>query len=357
MPGAQPTPEAIRLAKRLRELRERAFTKLTQLELGQALADGDGAVSPAAISMWENPTSGRLPPHARLEAYARLFCTSRSFEGDVHMLGLSELTAEELSRMDELKKELLDLRNGAAARGEAPASGQAESMWHFPDGSRITLACNRLSEDRRPPSADPANLNYVRWAELADLDTLIDVYGAVRAYNPTSRVVIKAVQDLTQQDIANHLVLIGGWTWSTMFPALSRIFPIPIGSGDPGERGAIVVRNPDGEEREFKYTLVDGQLVEDVGFFARGVNPSAPRRTLTVCGGITTRGVRGAARCFIDWEMREHNEQYLFPRFPGASVYCIVMRVPVVNDDPLTPDLSREENLLFEWSDIDRDAE
>jgi hypothetical protein len=357
MPGAQPTPEAIRLAKRLRELRERAFTKLTQSELGQALADGDGAVSPAAISMWENPSSGRLPPHARLEAYARLFCTPRSFEGGVHMLGLSELTAQELSRMEQLKDELLDLRDSAAARGEAPASGQAESMWHFPDGSRITLACNRLPEDRRPPSADPASLNYVRWAELADLDTLIDIYGAVRAYNRTSRVVIKAAQDLTQQDVANHLVLIGGWTWNTMNRWFSRIFPIPIESGDPGERGAIVVRNPDGEDKEFPYKLVDGELVEDVGFFARGVNPSAPRRTLTVCGGITTRGVRGAARCFIDWEMRERNEQYLIPRFPGASVYCIVMRVPVVNHDPMTPDLSIKDNVLFEWSGTDRDTE
>jgi hypothetical protein len=355
MPDAQPTPEAIRLAKRLRELRERAFTKLTQGELGQALADGDGAISPAAISMWENAT--RVPPQGRLDAYARLFCTPRSFEGGVHMLGLTELTTQELSRMEELKGELRDLRDSAAGRGEAPASGQAESMWHFPDGSRITLACNRLPDDARPPSTDPASLNYVRWADLADLDTLIDVYGAVRAYNPTSRVVIKAAQDLTQQDVANHLVLIGGWTWAAMFPALSRIFPIPIGSGDPGERGAIVVQNADGEDQEFPYKLVDGKLVEDVGFFARGVNPSAPRRTLTVCGGITTRGVRGAARCFIDWEMRERNEQYLIPRFPGASVYCIVMRVPVVNDDPMTPDLSKEENLLFEWSDTDRNAE
>ena len=92
-------------------------------------------------------------------------------------------------------------------------------------------------------------------------------------------------------------------------------------------------------------------LVEDVGFFARGENPSAPRRTLTICGGITTRGVFGAARCFIDWEMRERNEQYLHPRFPEGATYCVVMRVPGRHRDPLTPDLSKKENRLFEWYD------
>ena len=55
--------------------------------------------------------------------------------------------------------------------------------------------------------------------------------------------------------------------------------------------------------------------------------------------------------------MRERNEQYLAPRFPDGSTYCIVMRVQVFNQDPLTPDLSKEENRLFEWCDADADAE
>jgi transcriptional regulator with XRE-family HTH domain len=353
--NARPSQEAITLARRLRELRERA--RLTQSELGQALGDAEGALSPAAISMWENPTSGRLPRPSRLEAYARLFCTSRSFEGGARMLGIDELTAQERHRLEELERELLGLRDNVLLREEAPSSGEAQSMWHFPDGSRITLVCYRLPPERRPPSANPGSLNYVRLAEFADLDTLVDIYGAIRAYNPTSRVVIMAAEDLRQRDVANHLVLIGGLTWKIASPWFSRIFPIPIEAGDPGDRGAIVVRDRDGGEREFTYTLVDDELVEDVGFFARGENPAAPRRTLTICGGITTRGVRGAARCFIDWEMRERNEQYLKPQFPDGSTYCIVMRVPVVNQDPLTPDLSKEENRLFEWCDTSAEAE
>jgi transcriptional regulator with XRE-family HTH domain len=352
MAAAQPAPDAFRLAKRLRELREREFGRLTQSQLGQAFGTPEDRLSPAAISMWENPSSGRLPPPSRLEAYALLFCTPRSFEGGVHMLSVDELTQQEQARREDLRQELLALRDSAEAREGALSPSRAQARWHFPDGAPITLVCDRLVLENRPPHADPAYLNYVRLSALADLDALVDVYGAIRANNPTSRVVITAAEDLTARDVANHLVLIGGRVWQTVTPSFSRIFPIPIDPEDPYDRGAIVVHDPEGAEHEFKYTLVDGELVEDVGVFARGENPAAPLRTLTILSGVTTRGVRGAARCFIDPEMRDRNEQYLIPRFPEGSTYCIVMRVPVVNKDPLTPDLFVARNRLFEWCDV-----
>jgi hypothetical protein len=344
----QAGPGAVRLAERLRELRENAPVTLTQSDLGKALADARGPVGPATISSWENPASGRLVPVSRLESYARLFSTPRSFQGTVHLLPDADLTSDERSDFAQLRDELVSLREAAAARQAAPTE-VPRSIWHFPDGSRITLVCSRLPEDRRPPSADPDDLNYVRFSSLADLDALIDIYGAIRAHNPDSRVLITAAQDLTERDVANHLVLIGGLAWEIVKPWFARIFPIPIEAGDPGERGAIAVNDPVEGRLEFNYHLTGGALLEDVGFFARGENPSAPRRTLTICGGITTRGVRGAARCFIDYEMRERNEQYLMPRFPEGSTYCIVMRVPVINRGPLTPDLSKKENRLYEW--------
>ncbi len=349
------TPEAVRLAERLRELREREYGKLTQTELGRALG-GEVPASPATISMWESPTSGRTIPSSRIESYALLFCTPRSFDGAARLLALEDLTALEQGRFEELKQELFELRDRAVGRQDLAASRAARSMWHFPDGSRITLVCGRLPADLLPPHADVGNLDYVRLAQLADLDALIDIYGEVKTYNPASRVRILAAEDLAQRDVANHLVLIGGLAWTAVNPWFSRIFPMrtfptPLDPADPGKRGAIVVRNSDGEEQEFRSTLLDGQLIEDVGVFARGANPSAPQRTLTICGGITTRGVHGAARCFIDKEMRQRNEQYLFPRFPDGSTYCIVMRVPVVNNGPLTPDLSRDDSRLFEWCD------
>ncbi len=348
----QPSTAALRLAERLRELREHEFTRLTQGDLGRALG-GAEPLSPATISVWETPSADRIPPVARLEAYALLFCTRRSFDGGVRMLSRSELTADERERFDELKSELLGLRDSALSAADPAERDRVQSMWHFPDGGPVTLVSSRVPGKDQPPHADPKHLNYVRTAGLADLDTVIDIYGAIRAYNPTSRVVIKAAGDLDARDVANHLVLIGGGAWKTVTRFFSRILPLPIDAEDPFERGAIIVHQADGSKREFKWTQSDGQLIEDVGVFIRGENPSAPKRTLTICSGITTRGVRGAARCFIDPEMRERNDRYLIPRFPKGSTYCIIMRVPIFNADPLTPDLTKDDNRLFEWSDAD----
>jgi hypothetical protein len=231
-----------------------------------------------------------------------------------------------------------------------------ESVWHFLDNSQITLVCSRLPPPHQSPLADPGYLNFVRFSGLADLDALIDIHGAIRANNPDSPVSIIAAQDLTHRDIASHLVLIGGLAWGTVNPWFSRIFSIPIEPGDPANRNAIVVQVPQSGEREFTHTIINDELVEDVGFFASGKNPSAPERSLTICGGITTHGVLGAARCFIDWEMRERNEKYLASRFTRGSTYCIVMRVPVANKDSLTPDLSKPEYRLFEWSEGSAEA-
>src|SRR2546422_7904936 len=109
------SPAAVRLARRLRELRERAYTRLTQEELGRALGGGvDEGVSPATISMWENPASDRLPPPNRITAYARLFCTPRSFDQGVpRLIPERELTEEERTRLGELRRELLELREYA----------------------------------------------------------------------------------------------------------------------------------------------------------------------------------------------------------------------------------------------------
>jgi hypothetical protein len=296
---------------------------------------------------------------ARVEAVPTAPSTEdAAIAGQGELIQLRE-QIERLTKANEQLRSRLAARSQLAEEGSQPQDGALgqetdgplgrRSMWHFPDGSRITLVSDRVPDDRRPPSSHRRYLNYVRLSDLADLDSLVEIYGAIRAHNPTSRVVIMAAQDLTQSDVANHLVLVGGLTWQTINPWFSRIFPIPIEPGDPGERGAIVVRDPDDGERAFEYVMDGEELVEDVGFFACGENPSAPRRTLTICGGITTRGVHGAARCCIDWEMRQRNELYLMSQSSGSTAYCVVMRVPVVNGDPLTPDLSKKENRLFEW--------
>ena len=74
---------------------------------------GRGSAQRATVSLWEKPGSDRLPPPPRLAAYARLFCTSRSFtSGTPRLLRDEELTEQERRREAELYDELLACASG-----------------------------------------------------------------------------------------------------------------------------------------------------------------------------------------------------------------------------------------------------
>ena len=116
-----PSIPARRLAERLRDLREQRH--LTQKQLARVLGGAD-ALSIATVSLWEKPGSDRLPPPPRLAAYARLFCTSRSFaSGTPRLLRDDELTEQEQEREAELYDELLALRERAQSTGAAALHG------------------------------------------------------------------------------------------------------------------------------------------------------------------------------------------------------------------------------------------
>jgi transcriptional regulator with XRE-family HTH domain len=136
--GHAPVPARI-LSERLRELREREFGPLTQKQLARALGGSD-PLSAATVSLWERPGSDRLPPPERLAAYARLFCTHRSFSsGAPRLLPDEELTERERAREAELYEELLDLRARAQSAGpviDSPEQISVEqhgSLSRFPD--------------------------------------------------------------------------------------------------------------------------------------------------------------------------------------------------------------------------------
>lgn len=335
-----PRPPAVGLARRLRELREYAQVRLTQEELGRALGGGgeDDRVSPATISMWENPASARVPPPHRLQAYAQLFCSTRSFEGTPHLLAIADLDPAERLAYTDLRDELLALR-GRTEQAQ-PVPEPAAEVWRFPDGKPITIVCGLLPADHQPPQADPADLNYVRMARFADLDTLVDVYGVVKATNPDSLVILTTAKEMTRVDALNHLILIGNTELNLAGRWFARHIELPVTVDESGvHRG----------EETFAYTLEDGELIEDVGVFVRGPHPSAPHRTLIMCNGITTRGVRGAAQTFLNPTVRARNARWAARRFPADTVHCVVMRVPVLNGEPLPQDLEDPASRLFEW--------
>ena len=90
-------------------------------------------------------------------------------------------------------------------------------------------------------------------------------------------------------------------------------------------------------------------LLEDVGMLARLPNPYNGLRTLTYCNGIHSRGVLGAVRCLTDPDVREDNEQYLEETFPGSDRFVILMRVPVLGGQTVSPSLKNPGTVRFQW--------
>jgi len=343
----QPSIPARRLAERLRALREQEH--LTQKQLARVLG-GAEPISIATVSLWEKPGSDRLPPAQRLDAYARLFCTNRSFDGDrPRLLSSGELTEQERERETELYDELVALRELAARSTSALATvdGPRSALWQFADPTAVSIVCSDAVDP--PPYFQPSHLNYSTYARYADLDAMIAVYGQVKADNPARMVRILPTERLVRDFALNHLILIGGRTE----PWFQQDIPLPTAEEIPGSDPVThLFRCSVGEEtREFtSFRDDEGTLVEDVGLIARGPHPIVPGRTVTFLSGITSRGVHGAALGFIDSHVRDTNERYLESAFGNVESFCILMNIRVQNDIALPPNLWRENTRLYEWS-------
>jgi transcriptional regulator with XRE-family HTH domain len=346
----QPSIPARRLAERLRALREQE--RLTQKQLARVLG-GSEPLSIATVSLWEKPGSDRLPPPQRLEAYARLFCTSRSFDGGrLRLLSSGELTEQERERERELYDEFVELRGRAQSTSAlATAKGPRSALWHFPDPIAVSIICSDAVDP--PPYAEPAHLNYTRYARYADLDALVTVYGQVKADNPARMVRILPTGRLAQDFALNHLIYIGGAA-SDAASLFAQDIPLPTADEIPGTDPVThLFRCEVGEEtRTFTSSRDDeGNLTQDVGLIARGPHSIIPGGTVTLLSGITSRGVHGAALCFVDSHVRDTNERYLESAFGNAESFCILMSIPVQNGIALPPNLWRDNTRLYEWSE------
>jgi transcriptional regulator with XRE-family HTH domain len=342
----QPSIPARRLAERLRSLREQQ--RLTQKQLARVLG-GSESLSIATVSLWEKPGSDRLPPPQRLDSYARLFCTSRSFEGErPRLLSSGELTEPERERERELRDELIALRERAQSTNAATTvKGTRSALWHFADPIAVSIVCSDAVDP--PPYAQPSHLNYTRCARYADLDALFAVYGQVKADNPARMIRILPTERLAQDFALNHLILIGGAAAGYFEPDIPLPAPEEIPDTDPVTHlFRCTVKE---EMREFRSCRDDdGILVQDVGLIARSPHPIVPGGTVTLLSGITSRGVHGAALCFIDPHVRDTNERYLDSAFGNAESFCMLMNIPVQNEIALPPNLWRENTRLYEWS-------
>lgn len=345
-PTAPAAPAA--LARRLRELREQhqAGSRVTQSMVAEALD-----ASTPLVSSWESTSSTSVPSPARLQAYATIFASRRSFEdGRLRVLPDGELTEEERAGRDELYRELAELREATLSRESAAALQPRLNFWHFPDGAPVRIVCGKLGGTLHE-YADPLSLNYTELLRFGDLDALVELFGHVRVQNPDSDVRFQLADTLRPDDLTAHLVLIGGIYLNPASRWIRERVDLPVRqvSDDEIPDGEIFMV---GEERFVPMIAEDPALglVDDVGLLVRTPNPNNSATTLTICNGVFSRGVLGAVRCLTDDKLRKQNEDYLSERFADAAEFGLLMRVPVLQGNVATPDLTKPAIRLYEWA-------
>jgi hypothetical protein len=350
-----PSPEAVRLARKLRGLRESHESGLTQQALARALSD-DVRVAVPTISSWESLSNPKLPPAERLRSYALFFSTDRAIDGTPHLIRERELTAAEKERFEALHEELIGLRDAARNVGSATSSsGGGSYTWDFDTGN-VTIICPEAPEEGRSVLADELQPNYTRMYRYADLDALIELWGHVRASNPELKVVHRLPSEVTADHLSSHMVLLGGVAWNQVTKRLLKLLSdLPVSQVEVSDldTGEIFRASTSGgqEFRPLWEPTEDGgrELLEDVALLARLRNPFNHNRTITICNGIHSRGVLGSVRTLTDDAVRDRNEAFLSQRFPGGE-FALLLRVQVVNGEAVSPDLEIADNRLYEWS-------
>jgi hypothetical protein len=363
------------LALRLRKLREEHFPgrKVKQSELAEALSgDGRRSVNVPSVSSWESNTNPKVPPADRIRDIATFFASPRSLDGRVgRLLAIDEMTAQERVAREQLLDELTRLRSEAlgapsASRSVAPTSGIDQiaqsldlGLYRFTVGRRVTIVCAQLPLDmqQQMPYTDPSHPDFNESWRYSDLDALLELVGHLRASNRTSRVQVRAPDQLEADDYSAHLVLLGGVDWNFATTSAVERLHLPVKqvprldeSGDAyfealDEDGRPVVHRPWLDESDGKMILR-----EDVALFARAVSPFNRKRFVTICNGMYGRGTYGAVRALTDEGFRDRNTEYIRGRFGDSEAFCILMRVNVENGVTLTPDWTLPGTILFEWS-------
>lgn len=347
---------ALQLARRLRSLRKQCWPgkRITQEQLSQAFE-----VSVPLISSWERSSEPVLPPPHRLEGYATFFATSRSVERRPFRL-LSELTDAEQSIKDALLSELIDLRD--RAQGEVPTEPARtvldRNLWRFRSDEDVTIVCPQLPERllAQRPSTDPEDPDYVELYRYADLDSLLELHGHIRAMNPHNNVHVRhGSSTLTPDEYSSHLVLLGGVDWNQVTAEVLNRIDLPIRQEERPEdtdTGGFEVMDH-GVLRTFRPVVrkIGNRQVleEDVAHFYRSRNPFNRKRTVTICNGMYSRGVLGAVRALTDRRVRDRNNAYVQSRFGEHDTFSIISRVQVLPGSIVTPDWSNLEDVLHAW--------
>jgi hypothetical protein len=310
---------------------------------------------------------------SRIQDIATFFASTRSFDGNIgRLLSSSELTAPEQTAREELLLELTRLRSEALeALDRSPdlatisdgmraiAQPFSADPYHFRGGDRVNIVCGRVPEAMRQkmPYTDPLDPDFIASYRFADLDALIELWGHLRAANPTSQVRYRTADQLREDDYTRHLVLLGGVDWNVATGSVLARLQLPVAQVNEWDKegGAYFeVTEEDGRKVPHRPLLEESGgskiLREDIALFARAVSPFNQKRFVTICNGMYGRGVYAAVRALTDERFRDRNREYIKARFAGSEAFCLLMRVTVENTLTLTPDWTLPETRLFEWS-------
>jgi len=392
--AATPGPPELTLAERLRALRvEHRSGRVTQQTLASVLG-----VSTPLISSWESGAA--VPPAERLREYALAFANERIFtDAEPQLPQESDLTAGEERRRQDLIDELVRLRDRAIRPVDAPRPGTGAlggRFWYFPDGYPIRIVTTQSwpSLEDKIPYLDPWHPNYIASFRDMDRDATIELYGHIRAENPTADVRFLTADQVVEDDLTGHVVVLGQgdqmltadhaephphseYRYTAMRYLFQRL-DIPVGTWTPrdGDRDFdsvfVVTLDDDGNPHKYAETekpvrvdtysprflrdlSVPGRprltehgfpvLEYDVALLARKQNQLNLSTTVTICSGVFSRGTYGAVRALTDATLRTRNEAFLADHFHGLSDFWLLFYVPVFRASSglgtVTPDLER----------------
>ncbi|MER7420843.1 hypothetical protein ABT346_29360 [Micromonospora peucetia] len=185
-----------------------------------------------------------------------------------------------------------------------------------------------------------------------DLMAVRESITALRSYAPHRLVIILTPDEVRQEDLYRHILLVGR-SYEEFMEALLHRPAFPVHRSD---EGYWVTTGSDGAITEHRPASVDAEKPagrSDVALIARAPNPWNPARTLTAVCGITGRGTVGAMRALTDPLVRERNSSFLDARFEGAEQFAVLVRVDLLAEEGVTPDLTRGGTLLYSWSPSD----
>jgi hypothetical protein len=270
-------------------------------------------------------------------------------------------------------------------------------FWYFPDGAPITIITTPMFKKivESLPYANPWHPNHMASLLDADRDATMELFGHIRAENPTTDVRVKTADQASEEDLTTHVVVLGQGDQllqvnpeghaprgETVVNYLAARLELPFGiqlppggdpefdsefvvnldaEGDPtyvqaGDKAARVttyrprwVRGPGGGRSRMKrdgYPLLE----YDVAVLARKPNQLNLATTFTMCTGLFSRGTYGAVRALTDPQLRSRNESFIAERFKDRDDFWLLFYVPVFRGmrglGTVTPDLERPLHFL-----------